>query len=328
MLCITDSTTDPYWNLAAEEFIIDNFREPVFRLWRNAPAVIIGRNQNAVAEINRPFVQERGIAVVRRLTGGGAVFHDLGNVNFTFVDAACSGESANDMFYRFTAPIISALQKLGLDARLEGRNDITIGGAKISGNAMCLRHGMVLQHGTLLFSARMADLSGALLPRPEKYAGRGVQSVRSRVTNISEHLPAALQDVEAFLSYLQREVGASATPYSFSPDEVQAISALADSKYRTAAWNWGPQADAYPQSRCRKFTGGLVEASFSIRDGRIRALKIHGDYFFTRPTEEFCTLLEGCPYDKTAVTDLLGTMTVSDWFCGIGAAEIAELLFI
>jgi len=328
MLCITDQTTDPYWNLAAEEYIVDNFDEPVFRLWRNAPAVIIGRNQNAEAEINRPYVEERGIAVVRRLTGGGAVFHDLGNVNFTFVDTSSSGESAGDMFRRFTAPIISALQKLGVNAQLEGRNDILVDGAKISGNAMCLRHGRVLQHGTLLYSAKMADLSGALLPRPEKYAGRGVQSVRSRVTNIAEHLPASTWSVEAFLEFLAREVGAQAVPYAFTLREMEAISALADSKYRTPAWTWGLPAEMKPAVRCRKFDGGLVEASFAVTDGRIKGLQMHGDYFFTRPTEEFCTLLEGCPYDKKAVTDLLGTVTVSDWFCGISAGEIVELLFI
>ena len=328
MLCITDNTTDPYWNLAAEEFIVDNFGEPVFRLWRNAPSVIIGRNQNAAAEINRDFVRERGIAVVRRLTGGGAVFHDLGNVNFTFVDAACSGESANDMFRRFTAPIIGALRKLGVNASLEGRNDITVDGAKISGNAMCIRQGRVLQHGTLLFSSKMADLSGALLPRPEKYAGRGVQSVRSRVTNISEHLPAEMQKVEDFFSYLLQEVGKSTVPYSFSEEEVQRIEALAASKYRTADWNWGLTAGMSGATHRRKFDGGLLEADFEVVDGRIRNLKIYGDYFFTRPTVEFCTLLEGCAYDRKAVTDLLGTVTVNDWFCGISAAEIAELLFI
>jgi len=329
MLSITDTHTDPYWNLAAEEFIVDHISEPLFRLWRNTPSVIIGRNQNAAAEINRSFVQERGIAVVRRLTGGGAVFHDLGNVNFTFVDEMRSGESANDMFRRFTAPIISALRKLGIDARLEGRNDILVDGAKISGNAMCIRHGRVLQHGTLLFSAQMADLSGALLPRPEKYVGRGVQSVRSRVTNICDHLPSdrtELRDAEAFLCYLQQEVAATAEPYAFSRSEMQLIEELARTKYRTEQWNWGLPTEM-AATRCRKFDGGLVEATFAVKAGKISNLQIHGDYFFTRPTEEFTALLEGRPYDKKAVTDLLGTVTVEDWFCGISAGQIASLLF-
>lgn len=332
MLSITDSTTDPYWNLAAEEFIIGHFREPVFRLWRNSPAVIIGRNQNAATEINRPFVQEHGIAVVRRLSGGGAVFHDLGNVNFTFVDEARSGETANGMFRRFTAPIIGALRKMGIDARLEGRNDIVIypERAKISGNAMCLHHGRVLQHGTLLFNARMSDLTGALLPRPEKYRGRGVQSVRSRVTNICDHLPSdrsEMRDVEVFMDFLQKEVTSTAKPYIFSRSEIRQIEELVQMKYRTERWNWGADpADESLVSRCRRFDGGIIEATFAVKAGKISNLQIHGDYFFTRPTEDFCTLLEGCPYDKKSVTNLLGRVTVEEWFSNISSGQIVELL--
>ena len=205
MLCIVDSTTDPYWNLAAEEYLLTSLSEPVFRLWRNAPSVIVGRYQNAAAEINSEYVRTRGIPVVRRLTGGGAVFHDLGNVNYTFIDRKVEGEDTAAMFRRFTAPVISALRSLGVEASLEGRNDLVISGRKFSGNAVCVHGGRVLQHGTLLFSASVADLSGALNTRPEKFIGKSVQSNRSRVTNISEHLPARHRSmsVEEFITYLQ-----------------------------------------------------------------------------------------------------------------------------
>lgn len=176
MLCIVDSTTDPYWNLAAEEYLLTSLSEPVFRLWRNAPSVIVGRYQNAAAEINSEYVRTRGIPVVRRLTGGGAVFHDLGNVNYTFIDRKVEGEDTAAMFRRFTAPVISALRSLGVEASLEGRNDLVISGRKFSGNAVCVHGGRVLQHGTLLFSASVADLSGALNTRPEKFIGKSVQS--------------------------------------------------------------------------------------------------------------------------------------------------------
>ena len=147
MLCIVDSTTDPYWNLAAEEYLLTALSEPVFRLWRNAPSVIVGRYQNAAAEINSEYVRTRGIPVVRRLTGGGAVFHDLGNVNYTFIDRKVEGEDTAAMFRRFTAPVISALRSLGVEASLEGRNDLVISGRKFSGNAVCVHGGRVLQHG-------------------------------------------------------------------------------------------------------------------------------------------------------------------------------------
>ena len=208
MICIVDSTTDPYWNLAAEEYLLTALSEPVFRLWRNAPSVIVGRYQNAAAEINSEYVRTRGIPVVRRLTGGGAVFHDLGNVNYTFIDRKVEGEDTAAMFRRFTAPVISALRSLGVEASLEGRNDLVISGRKFSGNAVCVHGGRVLQHGTLLFSASVADLSGALNTRPEKFIGKSVQSNRSRVTNISEHLPARHRSmsVEEFITYLQDHI--------------------------------------------------------------------------------------------------------------------------
>ena len=325
MRCLIDTCTDPYWNLAAEEYLLKAWDAPVFRLWRNAPAVIVGRNQNAHAEINRPFVEERGIAVVRRLSGGGAVFHDLGNVNFTFIDRKNGDEASGAMFRRFTAPILSALRELGVEARLEGRNDLTIGGAKFSGNAMCIEGDRVLMHGTLLFSASVEDLSQALLPRKEKYEGRGVQSVRSRVTNIASHLPKSM-DVTEFMAFLAETVGRAGTPWQYSAEDLAEINKLADTKYRTEAWNFG-RSPAFSFNACRKFPGGLLEASLEIRGGSIREVDIRGDYFFRKSTEEFCAALRGCTYTKEAVTAVLEAMTVDDYFCGISSTELLQLLF-
>ena len=325
MRCLTDTSTDPYWNLAAEEYLLKRWDAPVFRLWRNAPAVIVGRNQNAHAEINRPYVEEHGIAVVRRLSGGGAVFHDLGNVNFTFIDRTGSERDSHAMFRRFTAPILEALKQLGVEARLEGRNDLTIDGAKFSGNAMCIEGGRVLMHGTLLFSASFADLSQSLLPRPEKYVGRSVQSVRSRVTNIASHL-SRFMEVTEFMSFLADTVDRTGMPWQYSAEDLAAIDALADTNYRTEAWNFG-HSPAFSFNACRKFPGGLLEASLDVRSGVIREIDIRGDYFFREPTEAFCRALRGCPYTKEAVTALLGTMTVDDYFCGVSGEELLSLLF-
>ena len=325
MRCLIDTCTDPYWNLAAEEYLLKAWNAPVFRLWRNAPAVIVGRNQNAHAEINRPYVEERGIAVVRRLTGGGAVFHDLGNVNFTFIDRVGSERDSHDMFRRFTAPILDALKELGVEARLEGRNDLTIDGAKFSGNAMCIEGDRVLQHGTLLFSASVEDISQSLLPRPEKYAGRGVASVRSRVTNIASHLRKPM-DVTAFIDFLAATVGREAVRWDYSAADRAAIDRLANEKYRTDAWNFG-HSPAFSFNNIRKFPGGLLEVALDIRGGKIHDIDIRGDYFFRKPTEEFCAALRGCPYTKDAVTARLGAMTVDDYFCCVSGTELLQLLF-
>ncbi|MBQ2242900.1 MAG: lipoate--protein ligase [Bacteroidales bacterium] len=290
MRCIADKGHDPYFNLAAEEYLLKGCSEPIFRLWRNSPSIIIGKNQNAAAEINAQFVHEHNIPVVRRLTGGGAVFHDLGNINFSFIDTRVDGEDTSAMFARFTAPIIAALRKLGVEAYLEGRNDLLIDGRKFSGNAICVHRDRVLQHGTLLFSASIADLSGALNARPEKFVGKSVQSNRSRVTNISEHLPQAM-GIEEFMDFIYREVGAGQAS-DYTSEEVAAIEKLRDEKYATAGWNWGT-SPKYTYSNIVKLPSGLVEIFLNVEKGIIRECRICGDYFFTAPTSELEEALVG-----------------------------------
>ncbi|MBQ0025561.1 MAG: lipoate--protein ligase [Bacteroidales bacterium] len=323
MYCVIDTTTDPFWNLAEEEYLLKSINKPVFRLWRNEPSVIIGRNQNALAEIDSDYVRSNGIKVVRRLTGGGAVFHDLGNVNFTFVDAAVAGEDTSAMFRRFTAPILSALRNLGVDARLEGRNDLVIDSRKFSGNAVCIHRGRILQHGTLLFSASMNNLAGALRAREEKFTGRAVKSNRSRVTNISEHLPEKMS-VEQFISYLSETIGRECTPYKFTEKDIKAIECLAREKYSTDEWNYG-KSPKYTFSKCQKFPSGMIEVYLNVEQGIIRSAQIFGDYFFRRPTKEVCDALCGCPHDKKQIAGRLSLLASDDYFCGITPEELLQL---
>ena len=194
MLCILHQSTDPYFNIATDEYIFKNLKEDCFMLWRNDNAIIVGKHQNTLAEINVDYVKERGIKVVRRLSGGGAVYHDLGNLNFTFTRTGENTEMVD--FERYTLPIIEVLQNLGVDAKFEGRNDLTIEGKKFSGNAEHVFKNKVLHHGTILYSSEMKDVSGALKINPLKYKDRAVKSIPKRVTNVSNHLkePLALDD--------------------------------------------------------------------------------------------------------------------------------------
>ncbi|MBR4659876.1 MAG: lipoate--protein ligase [Bacteroidales bacterium] len=328
MLIIRDKSIDPYWNLAAEEYLLTAKDEPIFRLWRNDRAVIVGRNQNTRAEINRDFVERGGIAVVRRMTGGGAVFHDLGNVNYTFIDLKGEDEYGRSMFRRFSQPIVEALAALGVEARIEGRNDLTVDGLKISGTAMCVHRGRLLHHGTLLFSAKMDDLTQALLPRPEKYEGRGVASVRSRVTNISQHLREPMSVVQ-FLDFLGDFVGRAGTPYEYSSQDIAAIDALARDKYRRDEWNYGTVSASGPGriSAIRRFPAGLFELSATIEAGSIAQMDIKGDYFFCRPTEEFCRAMEGASFTREELSRRLKELPLDDYFCGVSEDEILGLLF-
>lgn len=325
MIYIIDPETDPYRNLAAEEYLLHNFSQPVFRLWRNQNCVVIGRNQNALAEIDLDYVRSHSIKVVRRLSGGGAVFHDLGNVNFTFIDARRDGEDTSQMFRRFTAPILEALSALGIDARLEGRNDLCIDHRKFSGNAICTERGRVLQHGTLLFSASMSSLSGALRSRSLKYSDKAVKSNISRVTNISSHLPRQME-VEEFVQYLAGRISGGEPLYTYTDADKAAIRELAGSKYSTDAWNFAA-SPRYSFSNSAKLPCGVVELTFDVERGIISRLSITGDFFFTRPIEEFCAKMTGCPHDKEKIAGRISEISPGDYFGPVSCQELAALFF-
>lgn len=325
MLLIYDTNTDPHWNLAAEEYLLENFSESIFRLWRNADSIIIGRNQNAYAEIDTEWVSSKGIPVVRRLSGGGAVFHDLGNVNFSFFENGISRQESNEMFRRFTGPILDALHSLGVEAYLEGRNDLMIDGKKFSGNAMCFSRNRIMQHGTLLFSSSIKSLAQALKERPEKFDGKAVKSHRSRVTNISEHLSDKI-DVIGFMEYLAKYVGRGSAPYRWSEEDLGAINALAESRYRRDSWNFGA-SPKYGLNKVVKFPGGLVEISFDVSSGKISAMEIRGDFFFNRPVEEFCSSMLGVEHTPEKIAGRLNEVAAGEYFCGISPEELMTLFF-
>ncbi len=325
MICIIDTTTDPYRNLAAEEYLLKEKNEPVFRLWRNDKAVIVGLNQNTVAEINLDFIKSHHIPVVRRLSGGGAVFHDLGNVNFTFIDIRKEGEDSSQMFRRFTAPIVEALNSIGVKAYLEGRNDLLIDGKKFSGNAICVHKDKILQHGTLLFDASMENLSEALQNRPEKFTGKAVKSNKSRVTNIADHLQHPM-DVTEFISFLAEKIGSKYSLYDYTSEDILAIDTLMKTKYSLDSWNFG-HSPKYGFSKCRKFPSGLIELYMNVERGTIKDLEIKGDYFFVSPTEDFCRQMIGTELTKEKIADRLSKIPVSDYFSGIDTNDLAGMFF-
>lgn len=337
MLYITDNNTDPYWNLAAEEYLLKNFTQPIFRLWRNSSSIIIGQYQNAVAEIDMDYVKSNEIKVVRRLTGGGAVFHDLGNLNFTFIEPHTKSEEANAMFRRFTAPILEALNTLGVKAYLEGRNDLLIEGRKFSGNAMCISNKRVLQHGCMLFSTSMNNLAAALKSRPEKFIGKAVQSNVSRVTNISEHLrtPMSIDEFQQYLGeyicskYIPSEPEATDSaiiPYKYTKEDLKAIEILKEKKYMLDSWNFG-NSPTYSSGNVKKFPGGLVEVNFTVKKGVVTQLEIFGDYFFTKPTEEFVSQIIGTSHTREALLGKLMAINTPEYFSNITAEEMVEMFF-
>lgn len=324
MLSFIDRQTDPYFNLAAEEYLLTSFEEPIFRLWRNEPCIVIGKYQNALAEINYEYVHKNNIKVVRRLSGGGAVFHDLGNLNFTFIDHKKEGEDTGEMFRRFTRPIIEALQNIGIDARLEGRNDLTIEGRKFSGNAICVHNKRVLQHGTLLFSSSMSNLSEALNNRPEKFIGKSVKSNVSRVTNIAEHLPSENKmNIEQFITYLERFIkekySGKIESRTYSKKDIEAIEHLRRSKYETEKWIYG-NSPKYSFNNVFRLPCGLFDVSLNVSRGIITDCRIMGDYFFLRPTEDINNALKGIEHRYESIYSVLSEFNLKEYF----GADIKE----
>ncbi len=326
MKAYIDSTIDPYYNIAVEEYLLTEYSEPIFRLWRNSPSIIVGRYQNTLAEINYDFTRESSIPVVRRISGGGTVFHDLGNINFTFIDKKIPGEDSSAMFKRFTRPIIQALNSLGVKAYLEGRNDLLIDGAKFSGNAIVIHKDRVLQHGTLLFSTSIANLSDALKTRPEKFSDKSVKSVVSRVTNISSHLPMEHSDMDSkgFMDYIanfimnqaDRENNQTDKQYQiceYTPSDLEKIQKLRDEKYLSDKWNIG-ESPKFQYSNSKKYPCGLIDVFIDVANGHISSCKILGDYFFLRPTEELEAALIGAQYSKDGIESSLSSFNLAEYF--------------
>jgi lipoate-protein ligase A len=327
MLIIKRHHNNPYFNLAAEEYFLKETNEDIFMLWRNEPAIIVGKHQNTLSEINIDYVKENNIRVVRRLTGGGAVFHDLGNLNFTFIQSN-KDHTLND-FRKYTEPILDVLLKLGIDARFEGRNDLTIEGKKFSGNAEMVWKNRVLHHGTLLFSATMTDLSQALKVNEAKFRDKAVKSIRSRVTNISEHLKEPM-DVLQFSNLIQdhiTEMYPDARFYELTDEDQRLIEELVRTRYSTWDWNFGNSPEYNFRKMIRTEHSGTMEFCMNVRNGIILQTRIYGDYFSNADPKEIEDILADIPHEEDAIRKAVSTFDISTYFSKLTVDEFVKGLF-
>ncbi len=303
ILCLNQTSTDPYFSLAAEEYFLKNFQEDFFMLWRSKPSVVVGKHQNALAEINHEFVHENQIPVARRLSGGGTVFHDPGNVNFTFIRNVKDISEVN--FKVFTVPVVAALKKLGVEAYTTGRNDLLIDGKKISGNAEHVHKNRVLHHGTLLFDSHLEALKGALKVDLSKFEDKAVQSNRSEVTNIANYLPNPIS-VEEFTRFIFDEICGTYPDFKvYGPtlEDIAAIEKLAIEKYQTWDWVFG-YSPRYRFTNTIETANGAISVSLLVEKGRITEVAFSGE-IQDETAQKLANALIGCRHDFQEVTSAL-----------------------
>lgn len=327
MYYIQSESNDPYYNLALEQVVFDKLdrSHSYFMLWQNDNTIVVGKHQNTAAEINAAYVKENGINVVRRLSGGGAVYHDLGNLNFTFV--VDGGDGAFD-FATFCRPVAAALGSLGVEVEISGRNDMTIDGKKFSGNSQYRKQGRVMHHGTILFDSDLTVVAGALNVPADKIQSKGIQSVKSRVTNVKPYLKEGITTIQfrdALKDYMTEQN--NMLPYTLTAEEQALAHKLRDEIYSTWEWNFGA-SPAHSIQKVRRIEGcGRIEVYMDVaKQGVLTAVEFYGDFFSGSDPAELAQKLIGCKLEQQELDTALRGVDVGSYFANLQTEQLIEIL--
>ena len=321
--------TDPRINLAIEEYVLktmDVDKDSFLLFYINEPSIIIGRNQNTIEEIDTEYVEANKLHVVRRLSGGGAVYHDHGNLNFSFI-AKDDGQSFRN-FKKFTEPVVAALAELGVEAELLGRNDILVEGRKISGNAQFSTNGRIFSHGTLLFDTEIEGVVSALKVRKDKIESKGIKSIRSRVANISEFLKTPMS-IEQFRLTLLKSIfgGEENIQYmELSEEDWENIHALSKERYANWDWNYG-KSPKFNLQHTHRFPVGGLDVRLDVNRGIIGDVHIFGDFFGVGDVSVIEESLAGVKYDRTSIAAAISQIDVPTYLGGITKEEFLQLIY-
>jgi lipoate---protein ligase len=327
MVYLRSSSTDPYFNLALEQYVFDALpkNKSYFMLWQNDNTIVVGKHQNTAGEINAAFVKESGIHVVRRLSGGGAVYHDMGNVNYTFVmDAGASNELDISAFCQ---PVVDALSSLGIKTEISGRNDITIDGKKFSGNSQYIRDGRIMHHGTIMYNSNLDTVEKALCVSEDKIISKGVSSVRSRVTNIAEHMEKIIPTEEFIVKIRDSILGGDYEQYELTVKDLGAVKKLRDEKYSTWEWNY-ERSPHYTVRKERRIEGvGKIVLDMKVENGVLTGFDSFGDFFGDGPAEAASALC-GVRMSETELLKRLESVDVDSCWHKLTAKQLVELILL
>jgi lipoate-protein ligase A len=320
--------SDPHINLAIEEHLMRNLetQEVILLFYINEPSVIIGRHQNPLEEINRDYVEKQGIHVVRRLSGGGAVYHDLGNLNFSFITTNTRKNFHN--FRKFTQPVIRVIKQLGAPAELSGSSDIQVKGRKVSGNAQYATAKRLVTHGTLLFNSDLKKVAEALRVKPGKISSKSIKSVRSQVTNIQDYLDQPM-NIQAFRRRLLKGIFGdeqSIPRYELKERDWQLIHELELERYRTWEWNYGRSPDFNVQ-RTLRFTGTEISVQIDVQKGLIKNIRFSGEFHSPKDIAELESSLIGVRYDDAHLAEALESLKGGDYFPNLSQKALMKLLY-
>ena len=328
-------THDIRTNLATEEYLMNSgvMTPPFMLFYIEKPCIIVGRNQNTVEEINEDYCKQHGITITRRLSGGGAMYQDLGNLCFSFIVPADRQRFGD--FKTLVQPIVDALHEMGATgAEVTGRNDIVIDGKKFSGNAMYTRNGKTFCHGTLMFDVDTDAVAGALKVPKDKIESKGIKSVRSRVTNLKPYLKPEFQklDTAGFRDEFIKRIyhvddlsQAQINEYQLTAKDQQAIHQVETERYRDWNWVFG-QSPVFTVKKRKHFDAGTIDARFEVQDGKIQMVKIYGDFFGVEDVHQLEKALIGKPYDVDSITKVLQSFDLNKFFNGIPASDVIELI--
>lgn len=328
MIYIKNDSNNPHFNLALEEYFLKTFNgEEYFILWQNEPAIIIGRNQNTIEEINKDYVEENNIKVVRRLSGGGAVYHDLGNLNFTFIVQANKTNINN--FKKFTDSIVASLDKIGIKAEFTGRNDITIEEKKFSGNSQYYYKDRLLHHGTILFNSDLSVVQNALQVKASKIESKGIKSVRSRVTNVYPYLTEKVS-VKEFKEILLHSIfeykDVPYKEYVLQQNDIDKIQTIAEEKYATWDWTYG-ESPEFNMEKNKRYPFGELNIKLDIKNGKIKSIGIYGDFFANKDLLKLQEGFIGVNFEEESILEAIKGLELQEYIQGITNEDFIDCMF-